>query len=69
MYKIAVEGIYESQTGNGQSKYINFELKFTTSRPNTIGLDTHIQKRYIPYYLTLLKDKGYAVAAYPFHSL
>ena len=51
MYKIAVEGIYESQTGNGQSKYINFELKFTTSRPNTIGLDTHIQKRYIPYYL------------------
>ena len=65
MYKVTVEGIYESQTGSGQSKYINFEIKFTTSRPNTIGLDTHIQKRYIPYYLKT--EKKYK--EYPFTKL
>lgn len=51
MFEIKVEGIYESQTGNGQSQYINFNLTFTTSRPDIKGIDTHIQKRYIPYYL------------------
>lgn len=51
MYEIKVEGIYESQTGNGQSQYINFNLAFKVARPNLEGIETHIQKRYIPYYL------------------
>ena len=57
MFKITVEGIFESLTGAGASKYENFNLTFVSSRVQKEGIETHIQKRYIPYLLKT--DKTY----------
>lgn len=56
MYKVVVEGIYESITGNAQSKHIPFNLVFEVARMKKEGIETHLEKRLIPYLLKTKKD-------------
>ena len=56
MYQITVEGIYESSTGINQSKFIPFNLTFEVCRMKFAGIETHIEKRLIPYLLKTKKE-------------
>ncbi len=56
MLTVTVEGIYESDIGSGQKKYENFSYKIETSREDEIGINTHIMRRFIPYFV--YKDKS-----------
>lgn len=56
MLKVEVEGIYESDLGIGQKKYVEFNYSFKTSRLSTKGIDTHIEKRFIP--MLVANEKG-----------
>ena len=51
MFKVTVEGIYESITGNAQSKHIPFNLVIEVARIKKEGIETHLEKRLIPYLL------------------
>lgn len=51
MFKVTVEGIYESITGNAQSKHIPFNLVIEVARMKKEGIETHLEKRLIPYFL------------------
>ncbi len=55
MFKITVEGIYESDTGSGQRQYEGYSYDFNISKPTEQGIMTHIQRRFIPYLIA--KDK------------
>ena len=55
MIEITVEGIYESDTGSGQKKYQSFKYTFKISRLSEKGIETHVQKRFVP--LLIEKDK------------
>lgn len=55
MFKITVEGVYESDTGSGQRQYEGYSYDFNISKPTDRGIMTHIQKRFIPYLIG--KDK------------
>ena len=51
MFKVVVEGIYVSITGNAQSKHIPFNLVIEVARMKKEGIETHLEKRLIPYLL------------------
>lgn len=55
MYKVTVEGLFESNIGSGQKKYYDFKYEFEVARLSEKGLETHILRRYLPYYIR--KDK------------
>lgn len=56
MFKITVEGVYESDTGSGQRQYEGYSYDFSISKPTERGIMTHIQRRFIPYLIG--KDKA-----------
>lgn len=56
MLKVKVEGIYESDIGSGQKKFINFDYTFELSRPNEAGVITHVLRRFLP--LLIAQDKA-----------
>lgn len=51
MYKVTVEGKYETQLNNASVKYEPYKLTFEVCRTKAEGIETHLQKRLIPYYL------------------
>ena len=55
MYKVTVEGLFESNIGSGQKKYYDFKYEIEIARFSEKGLETHILRRYLPYYIK--KDK------------
>ena len=58
MLKVTVEGIYESDIGSGQKKYVNFNYTMELTREKTEGLETHIMRRFIPYLISKDKNKS-----------
>lgn len=48
MLEITVEGTFESTKGIGQADIKNFKYTIKTSRLNYDGIETHLQKRYVP---------------------
>lgn len=51
MYKVTVEGKYETMINSATVKYEPFKLTFEVARTKKDGIETHLQKRLIPYYL------------------
>lgn len=55
MFEVTVEGLFESNVGSGQKKYYDFKYTFKIARMSEKGVETHILRRYLPYYIR--KDK------------
>lgn len=62
MLEVAIDGIYESETGTGQKDYIPFTYKYETSRFSAKGLFTHALRRHAPYLIQ--NDKKNSKALY-----
>lgn len=56
MYKVTVEGKYETQLNNASVKYEPYKLTIEVCRTKPEGIETHLQKRLIPYYLKTLNQ-------------
>lgn len=57
MLAVKVEGVYESDIGTGQKKYVDFNYTIKTSRLTENGIVTHIAKRFIPMLVANDKTK------------
>ena len=51
MFEVTVEGLFESNIGSGQKKYYDFKYTFKVARLSEKGIETHILRRYLPYYI------------------
>lgn len=55
MYEVSVTGQFESDIGSGQKRFYDFSYVIKIPRFKPEGIETHILRRYLPYYIR--KDK------------